>query len=37
MITEKKEIIKLRRNIKADIENEINKIKAADKENSQRF
>ncbi len=34
MITEKREIIKLRRNMKADIENEVNKIKALDKENS---
>ncbi len=34
MITEKREIMKLRRNMKYDIENEVNKIKALDKENS---
>ena len=37
MITEKREIMKLRRNMKYDIENEVNKIKALDKENSQTF
>ena len=29
--------MKLRRNMKADIENEVNKIKALDKENSDTF